>query len=318
MKIYRIALAAAALALAGCNNDKLTSAGQGLEGTPVAVITGGTTFAPLATASFSGASSHSPNGAITDYGWAITARPTGSTSQVSSSGGPGATFFVDLAGSYTLQLTVTDVDNKTGSTTLTFNCIPSQGVHLELTWLNQYTLADMDLHLVNMTQDPANAKIFDMNGCSNAGSTIATAKGCDCHWENCQSFAGQTLDWFTANVTGDDGTQDIDNINTAVPENINIEKPATGQYEVQIHYFSAEGQPSIPVDATVNVYLDGALAWSGLQHFSAINQLWDVGTVSVPAAGADAFTAKPASDTSTSNLTDCTVGAGLPCPNGAP
>lgn len=304
-----------ATVLVGCDDQHLIGIPQ--EGAaPVAIITGEQSYDPLATAAFDGSTSYaaSPK-TIVSYAWAITQRPNGSASQIVSGSAPSnITFFVDLAGSYTVELTVTDSVGMTGSTQYAFNCVPSQGLHVELTWANQYTQADMDLHVVNLTQDPALGVLFDMQGCTTSGSTIATGSGCDCHWENCQSFAGEALDWFVVNVAQDDASQDIDNIDANTPENINIVKPVAGKYEVEVHYYSAEGGPSINVDTTVNVYSGGALTWTGTQTFTTINQVWDAGTVTVAANGDGSFAPK------STTLTNCVMpasngagGAGLPC-----
>ena len=45
------------------------------------------------------------------------------------------------------------------------------------------------------------------------------------------------------------------------PENINIEDPADGDYEIRVHYFEDYGSDA--TTATVKVWLDGALHWEG-------------------------------------------------------
>lgn len=318
MRVYKRVLGFAsiglfALVLAGCDNQQLVGIPE-TGAAPVALIAGDQSYDPLATAAFDGSTSHaaSPK-TIVSYAWAITERPTGSASQIVTGSAPSnVTFFVDLAGSYVVELTVTDSVGMTGSTQYAFNCVPSQGLHLELTWINQYTMADMDLHLVNISQSPADGVLFDTLGCMGAGSTIATGgAGCDCGFQSCAKGSNgmdfpspDVLDWFQPDVADDNPTLDIDNINISVPENINIIKPAAGTYEVKVHYYGGQG---IPVDATVNVYFAGAQAWTGLQHFDALNQLWDVGTVTVTASGASTFAAKTYSDTTTANLGTCVI-----------
>jgi len=134
-KLLALAVIAAAM-LTACDDGQLVALPP--PGTnPVAVITGGDlSYDPLANATFDGSSSYaaSPK-TIVAWAWTVTQRPSGSASQpVTGSSPSNITFFVDLAGNYTLELTVTDSTGLTGSTQYSFNCVPSQGLHLELTW----------------------------------------------------------------------------------------------------------------------------------------------------------------------------------------
>ncbi|HVO29547.1 MAG TPA: PKD domain-containing protein [bacterium] len=284
-----LVLAAMGLALvgSGCNDSKLAAAPVATptppaDQPPIADIQGATTWAPLATATFDGSGSHDPDGTITAYAWEITARPNGSVSAVTPTGtnGDQASFFVDLAGSYTIKLTVTDNSGNTGSAELTFNVVPSQDLHVELEWPSQYTKVDMDLHLLNETAGgSASSLMWD------------TVK--DCHWENCKPAFGEVLDWGATGVTADNPRLDIDNIAESVPENINIDTPANGKYHVCVHYWASHMSTDIPVDLIVTVYLGGSVAWTGTITLTTTNQVWDVGYVTW-SNGAGTFTPSPA------------------------
>lgn len=258
---------AAFLALtAGCNDTALTSAPVAGD-PPTAVITGPQTYNPLDTATFDGSSSYAAAGkTLTAFEWSITGRPAGSASQVMPIGtnNDQAEFFVDLAGNYKIKLKVTDSEGLTGETEYTFSATPSQDFHVELTWPNQYTQADMDLHLIN----------------KGAGGAIWNPL-LDCYFSNCKTSMGGFLDWGVQGVTTDNPTLDIDNITDTVPENINIKNPANGTYAINVHYYAshASSGADIPVDLNVNVYLAGQLVFTGHKTLTAKNQVWYVGDV---------------------------------------
>ena len=253
---------AAVLALTtGCNDSKLTAAAVAGE-KPTAVITGSQAYGPLDTAAFSGASSTavSPK-TITAYDWSISARPSGSTSLVQTVGSDNsqAEFFVDLAGDYKIKLKVTDSEGLSDETEYAFSAIPSQSLHIELTWPAEYTQADMDLHLINK---------------SNGGAFWDSTK--DCYFTNCKPDFS-VLDWGSASSTNDNPTLDIDNITETVPENINIKTPADGVYEVNVHYYATHGAGV--VHCHVRIYVAGAVAWEGDQIVSAPHDVWNVADI---------------------------------------
>lgn len=274
-----------AFAMSGCNDTKLATAPVETptptpveQQAPVAVIDGAQTWAPLATATFDGSASYDPDGTITAYAWEITNRPNGSVSQVAANGAA-ASFFVDLAGDYTLKLTVTDNDGNTGSTELTFSAIPSQDLHVEVEWPNQYTQVDMDLHLLDQSAGGTpQSLMWDFQK--------------DCHWENCKPDFGEILDWGVAGQQPDNPRLDIDNISESVPENINIDTPANGTYHVCVHYWASHQASDIPVNLLVTVYLGGSVAWTGTITLTTTDQVWDVGTVNW-SNGAGTFTPSP-------------------------
>ena len=258
---------AALLALGtACNDTSLASAPvSGAK--PTAVISGVQEYGPLDTATFDGSASFAVDPkTITAYEWSISARPSGSTSLVQPLGaGSQVDFFVDVAGDYKIKLKVTDTEGLTDATEYAFSAVPSQSLHVELTWQNQYTQADMDLHLINKS--------------SNGSFDDSTR---DCYYSNCKPDGfGQPLDWGVSGNQLDDPTLDIDNITDSVPENINIKKPASGVYQVAVHYFASHASSGgdIPVDCHVKIYLDGAVGWEGDMHFTAANQVWNVGDV---------------------------------------
>ena len=241
-----------------CNDSELASAaGDGDD--PIAVIDAQDEYSPLDTAVFDGSGSHDPDGGdIVAWEWEMLEVPAGSASSVQLVTDTQAEFFVDLAGDYKIRLTVTDDEGDTGSTTFEFHAIPSQSLHVQLTW-DTYVVTDIDLHLVNV----------------GAGGTY-TDTNYDCYYANCKpdSFSGE-LDWGAPGVVQDNPTLDIDNISESAPENINIVDPANGSYEVMVHYFSADDFSNAPDSTwTIRIYLSGELAYEQVQMVSDVDNVW--------------------------------------------
>ena len=211
------------------------------------------------------------------YEWTVLQRPMGSRANPVESFGdqlhpedggpeddgstPTAEFFVDIAGEYLLELTVTD---RLGATAPSDTCPqpgarvrivaePLSDVHLQLLWSTprdedreDLNGADVDLHLSH----PSGMGWFD--------STY------DCHYFN------PTPDWGVLNQLADDPSLDIDDIDGGGPENINLNNPQDttllgGTYGVGVHYFRATqanfgGRDFGDSRATVRVFLGGELA----------------------------------------------------------
>ena len=87
---------------------------------PSAAITGsgGTLSVGIAYATLSGSTSSDPDGDALTYAWSFTSRPAGSTATLSNATTVTPSFTPDRAGSYTVQLVVTD-NNSTASSPVT-------------------------------------------------------------------------------------------------------------------------------------------------------------------------------------------------------
>lgn len=237
-----VALSLIAGLSAACNDSELASA-AGAGNDPVAVIDAQDQYSPLDTAVFDGSGSYDPDGGeIVEWEWEMLEVPAGSASAVQLASSTQAEFFVDLAGDYKIRLTVTADDGDKGSTTFDFHAIPSQSLHVQLTW-DTLGQTDIDLHLINVGE----------------GGYYQHSE-LDCYYSNCKpdSFMG-VLDWGVPYVVEDNPTLDIDNISSTEPENINIIDPADGSYEVAVHFFSNSGAVAEST-WTVRVYLAGSLA----------------------------------------------------------
>lgn len=264
----RIRQAAALFLIAGlsaaCNDSELASASGGGDD-PVAEIAAQSEYSPLDTAVFDGSGSYDPDGGdIVAWDWEMLEVPAGSASAVQLVTETQAEFFVDLAGDYRIRLTVTDDEGDTGSTTFEFHAVPSQSLHVQLTW-DTLGDTDIDLHLIN----------------TGAGGSYQD-DALDCYYSNCKpdSFLGD-LDWGVANVVEDNPTLDIDNISSTEPENINIVNPADGSYQVAVHFFSNSADVSTST-WTIRIYLSGELAFEQVRPVAGDGSegaLWRVATI---------------------------------------
>ena len=239
---------------AGCNDSQLAPSPIATDA-PIAVIDGQADYSPLDTAVFDGSASHDPDGGeLASFDWEVIAKPAGSNASIQYIDDSHVEFFVDFAGDYTIQLTVTDDEGDTGSTTFDFSAVPWQAIHVELAW--DVPTSDVDLHLVNVTE---------------GGAFYVSPK--DCY------YANMNPDWGTAGALGDPSL-DIDDVDGYGPENINVDQPENGkQYRVYVHYFSDDGVGS--TNATIRIYLSGTLQFEQIRNITD-DLVWDVATIDWP------------------------------------
>jgi hypothetical protein len=188
-----------------------------------------------------GRDSYDPDGLTLTYDWALVEAPVGSSVTMPFGGADRLGFITELAGEYVGRLIVT---NSAGVSSdpceARLEAIPGENLWVEMFWT--YSGDDMDLHLLA------------------PGGTLTT--GSDCYYGNCT----WGLEWGSPG-TADNPYLDLDDISGTGPENINIESPADGIFTVVVHdYPGSVYSPGNPV--TVNIYLDGALAWTDTRSIS--------------------------------------------------
>ncbi len=223
------------------------------------------------------------------YHWTVIERPQGSTSQPLESfastvypanGGltddsttPEALFFVDLAGEYTIELVVEDVDQQAPSeecpqeaATIHLTAIPDKLLHVQLVW---HTPADEN------ERDDDGADL-DLHMRHPRGSTWGNKS--DCNYQN------PNPDWGEQG-SANDPSLDIDDQNGAGPENINLDDPQNtdelrAPYLVGVHYYRAEyfdiTHPGTwgPSIATVRIYIDGVQKYEASRQLDETDNFW--------------------------------------------
>lgn len=216
---------------------------------PVAIIDGPTTTEPRDTVEYSGIRSTAPAGHnIVEYRWTVTP-PAGSAATMND---VFETMYVntDIAGSYTISLTVVDdYGVESAPATLVTEAIPQELLHVELFW--DTGSADLDLHLLNEEVD-----LFTLPN--------------DCNYCN------QVPEWGSSG-TDDNPTLDLDDRFGYGPENINIDDPAVDNYYVRVHYFVDNGDEAVV--ATVKIYLYGVEEASFTKVITSDNYAWDVAQI---------------------------------------
>jgi hypothetical protein len=221
---------------------------------PVAVIDGPAEAAPLDTLSLDGSGSYDPEGfALTDYVWTVTGLPSGSNTELSNLLTEDTHLFLDIAGTYEVQLQVwNEIGLASAPAKYEIKAIPDDRIHVELIW--DSANGDMDLHVY----EDESVQFFELIG--------------DCNYCNPNPNWG-------GGGSADDPSLDLDDTMGFGPENTNINEPADGNYPVRVHYF--EDNNSGASTATVRFYIDGEL----FDQYSRVltrNQIWDVGTIKWP------------------------------------
>lgn len=263
-RTFFFTLAGASLLLAACNDTALEKSPPVA---PIAVIeTDATEVGTLSTALLDGTASYDPDNldipdAIVEYEWTLVSTPAGSATElVPSPSGKRANLFLDLAGSYTLELVVTDRDGlRSEPTQITLDGLPFEDIHVELTWDTDDT--DLDIHLIHQTS------------CS--GGDCFAVPPTDCFFQN------PSPDWGPAGAVGNPSL-DLDELQGYGPENVNVDDPEAGNqtYRVVVNYYADRGEGAST--ATVRIYLQGSLAYVGAQTLGDTGDNWDVAEISWP------------------------------------
>lgn len=220
------------------------------------------------------------------FHWRTAQRPRGSTARWvealanparPAAGGPAddpatptACHFLDLAGAWRFELLArADAQAWQRAATVLIQVIPSEDLHVQLVWDTPDDAdqtddegTDVDLHLRHpLAEAWAQAPL-------------------DCH------FANTSPDWGPAGPQANPSL-DIDDVNGAGPENINLDAPedtaALGAgYRVGVHYYRSEhlvdGGPAGSL-ATVRIFLGGVLAGEFERWLPSTDNLWEVAEI---------------------------------------
>jgi hypothetical protein len=195
---------------------------------------------PLQTIRLDGTTS---TGDVDRFEWLITQRPTNSTARLTPSNtSPNPNLFLDLTGTYVIELTVYSSVNVPSCDTARVEILvtPDEVIHIQLVWDTPFDAdqsdtdgADLDLHYLNSL------------------GTWQTSPY-DVYWQNVQP------DWGTPNDPTDDPSLDIDDSDGAGPENINHDNPSPNEdFSVGVHYY--DDRDLGESYATVRIYINGLL-----------------------------------------------------------
>ncbi len=219
-----------------------TPVGEG----PVAVCAADVVSAPLMTETLDGSGSYDPDNLPLSYSWVMTP-PAGSAAILSSYTSTTPNITLDIAGTYSGELTVSNTSNQSDSCTQSIEAIPGTQLSIEIFWSQP---DDMDLHLLQAN-----------DGSGNAGEPRTDG---DCYYNNCVPGGwSPTPDWGVSGVTTDNPSLDLDDINGTGPELINLEAPAQSPYDgwyiVFVHDYPGTVDGYTQTDVTMNIYISGVL-----------------------------------------------------------
>jgi hypothetical protein len=203
---------------------------------------------------------------ITSYAWTIVQKPVESSIQLTQPGAMETGFFfsssggnyqgLDVAGTFVVRLEVTDEDGltSTNDARVTLNAVPSERLHVQLTW--DTPVNDIDLHLIRGSGPYCSAQ--------------------SCYYANCKptSFNRPNWDGLPGHTAGDP-TLDVDDLGGYGPENINIDQPIDSTYTVGVHFYSGN-QPN---NSTLKIFVNGGLAYEATRLLSSSDDFWEVAQI---------------------------------------
>jgi len=238
---------------------------------PIAVCGEALTVEPWSRASLDGSQSYdqdTPPDNPLQYQWRLLTRPSGSTAQLERANTAQPSFWVDITGSYELELNVIDALGLPSQTPclVEVEALPTNAIRIELTW--DHPDSDLDLHLIQ-----------------SGGSFCDCAT--DCHYRDC----ARRPNWFPA-TPGSNPRLDIDDRAGFGPETIDIDGEGVdrfiqdGSYQIAVHYYASnEGISSWPTNrsvATVRVFIFGLLAAEFTHPLDNDGDVWLVGSLTWP------------------------------------
>ena len=252
----------------------------GDELTAVIACAEGHTVAPQTELHLDGSGSIAPDGSISRYEWRVEQPELSRSLFEPDNAQAQVTFEVNVAGDYTFSLDVWDEQDQkcAQSATYVVHVVPDRDLHIELLWhtpadadetdTGPFAGSDMDLHFMHPNA-PGNPNAPDVDG--DGAPDPYYSQPYDCFWFN------PAPNWGA----GVSPSLDRDDTDGAGPENINLAQPQSGlSYLIAVHYWSAHGYGAS--QATVRIYVDGALAHETAPTELVEHDLWKVGTVAWP------------------------------------
>jgi hypothetical protein len=220
---------------------------------------------PLDTLDCISSASDDLNGEIVGYRWEVLRRPSGSRTNFDAPTSASSSFFVDLAGEYEMQLTTINSEGCESP-------VPGR--------ISVRAVPDEDLQIVLVWETPADPDPTGEWG-TDVDLHFLHPSGCweDSAWD--VHFRSANPNWGDRDRTDDNPSLDIDSVDGLGPEIINFDNPEDGvTYRIGVHYWSDHGFG--PIEATVQVYVGGTLAYQRASESMRNGQFWDVATLSWP------------------------------------
>jgi uncharacterized protein YfaP (DUF2135 family) len=206
-------------------------------------------LSPLDVVTFDGSLSSDPESTIQNYYWSVKSAPKDSTSKIVTDGAA-ASLFLDLAGNYEVCLNVEDGDNMMSCNTdcISISALPRETIHVQLVWHTPGDSdetdtegADLDLHFMSLPD----GKWGDVG-------ESELNNGTDVYFLNPRPV------WPIEGQGNELPSLDIDDIDGAGPENVNLDHPTPCRwYAIGVHYIQENAFG--PSYATVRIYVDGKL-----------------------------------------------------------
>lgn len=241
-----------------------------------------------------------PDGRPVRYEWTVVSRPQGSTAvpveqfhnplrpadggPPDSTETPTAQFFVDLTGEYIIDLRV--VDNldavapsdicEQPAAQVRILAEPDEDIHVQMVW---DTPGD-DTSPVNPQTDADGSDVDLWFLHPNAQSWSDISRRC--------YYGNPSPDWGILGQVDDNPSLDIDDVNGAGPENVNLNNPENTQmlgsaYRVGAHYYRSFREAGIgdygPSLVTMRIYLGGALAFEADRELIDTEDFWEVASI---------------------------------------
>lgn len=236
-----------------------------------------------------------PGGRPVQYEWRVTQRPDGSTSSPverfqdpsrpidtgipDDDTTPTALFLADLAGSYTLELAVTD---NLGLTAPSEACPqPAAIVRIE-------ARVESDVHVEVVWNTPDDPDQTDSDGTDvdlhlrHPNGRNWSVAPLDCYYANAEP------DWGPVGEAGNPRVE-LDDINGAGPEIISLDTAEDttafdgSYYRVGVHYYRADnfatGGTWGPSEVTTRIYLQGELAGEWIAVMADSGNFWEVADI---------------------------------------
>ncbi|MBI3178522.1 MAG: hypothetical protein HYZ27_02605, partial [Deltaproteobacteria bacterium] len=222
-----------------------------------------------------GRASSDPSGQTLTYSWRIASRPSGSTSQLSSTTSSTPTFVADVSGEFLVCLVVTDSEGCSSAE----DCVrivvaPRVKLHIELTWNTNNS--DIDVHY----RAPNGTFFHRFTPPPNCGNGDAKDV-----W-----YCRKRPDWGLNGEGVPDGNNtndpalDVDNITGFGPENINQDILFDGatDFTIGVHYYCDRGGAA--TNARIRVFVDGNPVFESTRSLTR-TQFWEVANVRVTGNG---------------------------------